>query len=75
MAKRNALFQAQLLSLWSLPMAYPVRVIHGELLLLDSLELVPDVELCRFLLELGELVLVLRNLLQRGLDAKKRICN
>ena len=42
---------------------------HGELLLLDVLELAPQVELARLLLQLGELVLVLGHLLQGRLDA------
>ena len=54
---------------------FSLVVVHGELFLLDRLQLVPEVELGGLLLELGELVLVLRNLLQRGLDAEKRICN
>ena len=46
-----------------------VVVVHGELLLLDLLELIAEVELGRLLLQLGELVLVLGDLLQGGLDA------
>lgn len=46
-------------------------VLKLELLLLDSLELVPEVELSGLLLQLGELVLVLGDLLQRGLDAAR----
>ncbi len=45
-------------------------LVHGELLLLDRLELVAEVELGRLLLQLRELVLVLRHLLQRRLDAE-----
>ena len=44
-------------------------LVHGELLLLDGLELVPEVELGRLLLQLGEFVLVLGHLLQGRLDA------
>ena len=33
-------------------------LVHGEFLLLDSFELVPEVEFCSFLLEFGKLVLV-----------------
>merc|ERR1719270_1728083 len=43
-------------------------LVHGELLLLDVLELGAQVELARLLLQLGELVLVLGHLLQRRLD-------
>ena len=46
-----------------------VLLVHGELLLLDGLELVPEVELGGLLLQLGELVLVLRDLLEGGFDA------
>lgn len=44
-------------------------LLQGELLLLDHLQLVAEVELGRLLLQLGEFVLVLGHLLQRGLDA------
>ena len=47
----------------------PLLILHGELLLLDSLELISKVELCGLLLELGEFVLVFRNFLQCRLDA------
>ena len=46
-------------------------LVHGELLLLDVLELGAQVELARLLLQLGELVLVLGHLLQGGLDAAR----
>ena len=45
-------------------------LVHGELLLLDGLELIPEVELGRLLLQLGKLVLVLGHLLQGRLDAE-----
>ncbi len=45
-------------------------LVHGELLLLDGLQLVAEVELGGLLLQLGELVLVLGHLLQGGLDAE-----
>ena len=48
---------------------YPIRIIHRELLLLNSLELVPYIELCGFLLKLGKLVLILGHLLERGFYA------
>lgn len=52
-----------------------VLLVHGELLLLDGLELVPEVELGRLLLELGELVLVLGHLLEGGLNAGEiKVC-
>ena len=47
----------------------PLLILHGELLLLDSLELISEVELCGLLLELGEFVLVFGNFLQCRLDA------
>ena len=47
-------------------------LVHGELLLLDGLQLVPEVELGRLLLQLGELVLILGHLLQGRLDAAMR---
>ena len=47
--------------------------IHGELLLLDSLQLVPKVELRSLLLELRKLVLVFWNFLQCRFDAKEEI--
>ena len=47
-------------------------LVHGELLLLDGLELIPEVELGGLLLQLGELVLVLRHLLQGRLDAGRK---
>ena len=54
----------------NLGVSYPrLLLVHGELLLLDRLELVAEVELGSLLLQLGELVLVLRDLLQGGLDA------
>ena len=46
-------------------------LVHGELLLLDGLQLIAEVELGRLLLELGELVLVFGDLLQGWLDAGK----
>ena len=45
-------------------------LVHGELLLLDGLELIAEVELSGLLLQLRKLVLVLRHLLQGGLDAE-----
>ena len=50
-------------------LTYPIRIIHRELLLLNSLELVPYIELCGFLLKLGKLVLILGHLLERGFYA------
>lgn len=44
-------------------------LLQGELLLLDDLQLVAEVEFGRLLLQLGEFVLVLGHLLERGLDA------
>lgn len=46
-----------------------VLLLEGELLLLDLLELVAEVELGRLLLQLGELVFVLGDLLQGWLHA------
>ena len=48
-------------------------LVHGKLLLLDCLQLVPEVELSRFLLQLSELVLVFWNFLQCRLDARERV--
>jgi len=48
-------------------------LVHGELLLLDGLELIPEVELGGLLLQLGELVLVFRHLLQGRFDAEKDV--
>ncbi len=48
---------------------YRLLLVHGELLLLDGLELVPEVELGRLLLQFGELVLIFGHLLQGRLDA------
>jgi hypothetical protein len=45
-------------------------LVHGELLLLDGLQLVAEVELGRLLLQLRELVLVLGNLLKSWFDAE-----
>ena len=57
----------------NLGISYPrLLLVHGELLLLDRLELVAEVELGGLLLQLGELVLVLGYLLQRGFDARKQ---
>ncbi len=51
-------------------MTHPSLIlVHGELLLLDGLELVAEVELGGLLLQLCELVLILGHLLQRRLDA------
>ena len=44
-------------------------ILELELLLLNSLELVPEVELSSLLLQLGEFVFIFRDLLQCGLDA------
>ena len=52
-------------------LTYPIRIIHRELLLLNSLELVSYIELCGFLLKLGKLVLILGHLLERGFYAVK----
>ena len=46
-----------------------VLFLEGELLLLNLFKLVTEVELGRLLLELGELVLVLGDFLQRGFHA------
>merc|ERR1712008_136836 len=57
-------------SLSSVPTLAPSALffVHGELLLLDSLQLVSEVELGSLLLELCKLVLVLGNLFQCRLD-------
>lgn len=44
-------------------------ILELELLLLDSLQLIPEVELSGLLLQLGEFVLVLGHLLQGRFDA------
>lgn len=49
-----------------------VFLFQGELLLFDNLELVAEVELGGLLLQLGEFVLVLGDLLQRRLDAVRK---
>lgn len=48
-----------------------IFLFQGEFLLFDNLELVAEVEFGGLLLQLGEFVLVLGDLLQRGLDAGK----
>ena len=52
-------------------LTYPIRIIHRELLLLNSLELVSYIKLCGFLLKLGKLVLIFGHLLERGFYAVK----
>lgn len=61
------------LSTWQLRATYLlVFLFQGELLLFDNLELVAEVELGGLLLQLGEFVLVLGDLLQRRLDAARK---